>query len=200
MKILIGVPTMDMVSVHFCRSLVTLQKLDCCSVSFIINSLIYSARNIICQQAIEGGYDYVLWLDSDMVFPTDILTKLLNDIEGRDMVTGLYFRRVTPFSPVLFSELSIKGNECKFSGVDNYPADIFEVAGAGMGCMLMRTEVLKKIAEEEGPVWFAPMGNVGEDCAFAIRARRNGFKMYCDPNIKLGHVSHTIITEADYGK
>lgn len=196
MKILIGIPSMDMVSVHFCRSLVTLQKMDCCSVSFVINSLVYTARNIICKQAIEGGYDYVLWLDSDMVFEPDILTRLLAD--ERDIVTGLYFRRVSPFTPVLFSQLDIKGNECKFSGVDTYPAELFEVAGAGLGCMLMRTKVLEKIAEEEGPVWFAPMGNVGEDCAFCIRARKHGFKVYCDPQVKVGHVGNTIITEADY--
>ena len=87
MKILIGIPSMDMVSVHFCRSLVTLQKLENCSVSFVIDSLIYSARNEICRQALKDNYDYVLWLDSDMVFPPETIAKLLAD--GKNIVTGL---------------------------------------------------------------------------------------------------------------
>lgn len=196
MKILIGIPAMDMVSVHFCRSLVTLAKMECCNVSFVVNSLIYSARNIIAMQAIQGDYDYVLWLDSDMVFEPDTLVRLLQD--EKDIVTGIYFRRVKPYSPVLYENLEIRQTECIFSGVEKYPAEMFEVAGAGLGCMLMRTDVLKDIEATDGPVWFAPIGNVGEDLAFCIRARKLGYKVFCDPSVKLGHVGHAIITEANY--
>lgn len=189
---------MDMVSVHFCRSLVTLAKMDICSISFVVNSLIYSARNIIAQQAIDGSYDYVLWLDSDMVFQPDTLQRLLAD--DKDIVSGLYFRRVKPFNPVLFKKLDVHGHECDFEDVLEYPDEIFPVAGAGFGCILMKTQVLRDIYEKEGPMWFAPKGNVGEDCSFCIRARKCGYTVYCDPRIKLGHAGSVIITEANYGQ
>lgn len=195
-RILIAIPSMDTVSVHFCRSLVCLDKLEACSVSFVINSLIYSSRNELARQAIEGGYDYVLWLDSDMVFERDTLQRLMADLDaGHDIVTGLYFRRVRPYSPVLFSRLEIEGKVCWSEGVEDYLDGIFEVAGCGFGCVLMRTSVLREIYEADGPVWFSPIGNVGEDCAFCIRARANGRRIFCDPTVKCGHVSHDIVTE-----
>lgn len=198
-RILIAIPSMDTVSVHFCRSLVCLNKLEACSVSFVINSLIYSSRNELARQAIEDGYDYVFWLDSDMVFNPDTLSKLLLDLkDGRDIVTGIYFRRVSPFSPVLFRRLEIDGRICWSEGVENYPEEIFEVAGCGFGCVLMRTAVLREIYEADGPVWFSPIGNVGEDCAFCIRTRANGRRIWCDPAVKCGHVGHNIITEENW--
>lgn len=198
-RILIAIPSMDTVSVHFCRSLVCLNKLEACSVSFVINSLIYSSRNELARQAVEGGYDYVFWLDSDMVFNSDTLSKLLLDLkDGRDIVTGIYFRRVRPFSPVLFRRLEIDGRICWSEGVESYPEEIFEVAGCGFGCVLMRTDVLREISETDGPVWFSPIGNVGEDCAFCIRARANGHRIWCDPAVKCGHVGHNIITDENW--
>lgn len=198
-KVLIGCPTMDMVSVHFARSLVTLTKLEDCVISFVVNSLVYASRNEICRQAIDGGYDFVLWLDSDMVFPPDTMVRLLEVAEnGNDVVTGLYFRRAAPFTPVLFSRLEITGNVCEMDEVKAYPGDLFEVAGCGFGCVLTSVKLLRTIEAEDGPVWFAPMGNVGEDCAFCIRARKHGSHILCDPTLKLGHAGHNIVTEADY--
>ena len=196
MKILIGIPSMDMVSVHFCRSLVTLQKLENCSVSFVIDSLIYSARNEICRQALKDNYDYVLWLDSDMVFPPETIAKLLAD--GKNIVTGLYYRRQPPYSPVIYSKLEISGNICEQEGYASPPEALFPVAGCGFGCLLLNTDILRRMEAENGPTWFAPMGNVGEDLAFCIRARRLGETIWCDPGIKLGHVGHIIITADDY--
>ena len=60
MKTLIAVPTMDMCHSRFAQSLATLDKVGECQVSFIMNSLIYDARNKFCQQAIEGEFDYIL--------------------------------------------------------------------------------------------------------------------------------------------
>lgn len=198
-RILIAIPSMDTVSVHFCRSLVCLNKLEACSVSFVINSLIYSSRNELARQAIEGGYEYVLWLDSDMVFDPDTLCRLMLDLEdGRDIVSGIYFRRVRPFAPVLFSRLEIEGKTCWSEGVETYPDELFEIAGCGFGCVLMRTAVLREIYETDGPIWFSPIGNVGEDCAFCIRARAHGHRIWCDPAVKCGHVGHNIITEEDW--
>ena len=106
MKILIAVPCMDQVPAQFAQALATLNKVDGeCLVAFQIGSLIYHSRDALARKAIECEADYILWLDSDMVFPPDTLAKLLEDRESGDIITGLYFRRVHPFSPVLFDKL-----------------------------------------------------------------------------------------------
>ena len=202
-KILIAVPCMDMVSARFAQSLATLKKVGQCTVSFLIGSLIYDSRNKLAAFAVDMEADYILWLDSDMVFMPDTLERMmavLNEHPEIDILSGLYFRRGKPFTPVLFSKLEeTSEGGLDFEDVLDLPDELFEVAGCGFGCVLMRTECLLDLAAKEGGgVWFSPIANAGEDCAFCIRARREGYKIYCDPNIDLGHMGYTPVTKSFY--
>ena len=204
-KILIAVPCMDMNPVGFTKSIATLDKPGSCYLSFMVGSLIYTSRNGLAAQAIEIGADYVMWFDSDMVFDQDTLTKLLKFLEdtGESIVTGVYYNRTPPYRPVLFKHLELELDEddvvkaCqnkRFEGP--LPEEPFEVAGCGFGCVLMRTEVLKNIDCDQA--WFAPIGNIGEDCSFCLRAKEVGYKIWCDPSVKLGHTGYQLITERTY--
>lgn len=198
-KILIAVPCMDMISARFAQCLATLKKEGECSVSFIIGSLIYDARNKICKQALDMGSDFIMWFDSDMVFPADTLVRMLDTLDKHpeiEVLSGLYFRRGKPFTPVLYDKLEITDEGlCEFTDTMDYPDELFEIAGCGFGCVLMRTDCLQDILlDEVGSLWFSPMGNVGEDCAFCIRVRKCGYRIFCDPSIPLGHLAYTPVT------
>lgn len=195
MKTLIAVPCMDQVASQFAQSLATLNKEGECLISFLQGSLIYDSRNKLAHQAIASGADYVLWLDSDMVFAPDTLTRLLEHLRnGKDIISGVYFRRTLPYTPVIFKELTPERD----TGYDDYPDnDVFTVAGAGFGCIAMKTEVLIKMALCEGN-WFTPEGKYGEDLSFCLRAKRCGYDIWCDSKIKCGHIGHAIITEEVY--
>lgn len=202
-KILIAVPCMDMVSARFAQSLTTLKKVGKCTVSFLIGSLIYDSRNRLAGMAVEMEADYILWFDSDMVFQSDTLERMMKVLDEHpeiDVLSGLYFRRGAPFSPVLFSKLEVnKEGTLDFADVEELPDELFEVAGCGFGCVLMRTDMLLDIAAKEGGgIWFSPIANAGEDCAFCIRARENGYRIFCDPSIHLGHMAYTPVTKAFY--
>lgn len=199
-KILIAVPCMDQIPARFAQSLVMLQTKEQTAVCFQIGSLIYHSRNDLAKRAIEMDADFIFWLDSDMVFDPDILERLLKhfDDESVDFVTGAYFRRVPPFSPVLFKDLDfVTPTSCKFTEFENIPKDgLFEVGACGFGCVLMRTEVAMSVQARFGNM-FAPIDNTGEDIAFCWRARQCGYKLYCDPSFSLGHVGNHVITR-DY--
>ena len=201
-KILIAVPCMDMVSARFAQSLTTLKKVDDCIVSFIIGSLIYDSRNRLAEYAVRIDADYILWLDSDMTFPPDVLERMLKVIDEHDdidILSGLYFRRATPFTPVAFDVLETdEKGELHFTNMDEVPDGLREVAGCGFGCVLMKTDCLFDIAGKEGPVWFSPLANVGEDCAFCMRARKYGYKIYLDPSIEFGHMGYAAVTRGFY--
>ena len=196
MKTLIAVPAMDMCHSRFAQSLATLDKAGECQVSFIMNSLIYDARNKFCQQAIEGEFDYIFWLDSDMVFPSYVLQQFMQD--DKDIVAGLYFRRNYPFTPVAFSELRREDGILRMKDLEEWPNELFEVDGVGFGCVLMKTDCLFDIAGKEGGVWFTPTQDAGEDAAFCLRAKEHGYEIWIDPAVKLGHVGQTVITEGVY--
>lgn len=196
-KILIAIPCMDMVSARFAQSLATLKKVGKCTVSFLMGSLVYDSRNKLAGYALEMEADYILWLDSDMVFQPDTLERMMDTLNKHphiDILSGLYFRRTTPFTPVLFNKLERDGETLVFEDVKEVPNDLFEVAGCGFGCVLMKTDCLFDI----GMNWFTPFVDAGEDCAFCMRAREKGYKIYCDPNISLGHMGYAPITKDFY--
>lgn len=197
MKVLIAVPCMDQVPAPFCQSLAQLKKVGECVLAMKSGSLIYTSRNSLATMAIQTDADYVFWLDSDMVFQPDTLVRMMDTVQKHDidMLTGLYFRRVPPYSPVLFDKLEMRTKTVlDWSEFKAIPEDLFEVGGCGFGCVLVNTEVLISVQGKHGNM-FAPMGNNGEDIAFCIRARDCGYKIICDPSIICGHVGYSVVDD-----
>lgn len=196
MKILIAVPCMDQVPTPFCHSLALLQKVGQCVLAMKSGSLIYTSRNDLATQAVQIEADYVFWLDSDMKFEPDTLVRMMDTLQKNDLdiLTGLYFRRVPPFTPVLFDKLEINGEECDWSEFKTIPEELFEVGGCGFGCVLMKTDVFFDVHGKFGNM-FAPIANNGEDIAFCWRARNCGYKIFCDPNIVCGHVGYSVVDD-----
>lgn len=199
MKTLIAVPCMDQVAAPFAQALASLNKEGECSVAFHIGSLIYDSRNNIAKQALQMGADYVMWFDSDMTFPADTLQRMLQHMrEGKEIVSGLYFRRVSPFTPVAFREIIIGDTpeSCSWKDFNDYPkGKIFEAAGIGFGCAMTKTEVLLDVAMNYQTM-FTPLMGFGEDLSFCHRAAQLGHKIWIDPTIKCGHIGHMTVTEA----
>lgn len=205
MNILIAVPSMDDVPARFAQSLSMLRKVGHCAIAFQIGSLVYMSRNELARKAIEIGADYILWLDSDMVFDPDLLEKLMARMgEGVDMVSGVYFRRTPPFTPVMYDKLEVgeDGNPT-WTEFTDLPTEMFEAGGIGFGCVLMRTSVAVSVFSKY-LCFFDPIRGMGEDISFCYRARQCGYKVWVDPAIQCGHVTKTIVDhnfyKAYYGK
>lgn len=199
MKILIAVPCMDQVPAPFAQSLAMIQKVGDCVLAMQMGSLIYTSRNNLATRAIQSEADYVFWMDSDMVFAPDTLVRMVDVLQKNklDILTGLYFRRVQPFSPVLFDMLEIRDQRASWTSFQEIPDGIFEVGGCGFGCVLMDTGVFIDV-QSKFKQMFAPIGNVGEDLSFCWRARECGYKIYCDPSIVCGHVGYQIVDDKFY--
>lgn len=199
MKTLIAIPCMDEVCAPFAQSLATLRKDGECIVAMQIGSLIYESRNKLAQRALELECDYVMWFDSDMIIPADALTKMVKHMEeGKDMVTGVYYRRQPPFTPVLFKTLGVNDQVGSWEGYNDYPEnEMFELDGAGFGCVMIKSSVLLDMIANKGN-WFEPLAGFGEDLSFFIRAKELGYKLYCDPSIQCGHIGRLTITKQVY--
>lgn len=205
MKTLIAIPCMDMVPVAFATSLINLRKANDTAYAIHANSLIYDSRNSFTANAIEKGYDRILWLDSDMVFEPDLLERLGADMDEYpdvDMVCGLCFKRRIPTGPVIYSELIYERTEDKLNvkavPMLNYPHDLlFRVKACGFGAVLCKTELLKNVWDKYGPP-FDPMTQIGEDLACCWRIDQMGGKIYCDSRVKVGHVGQFVFDEGVY--
>lgn len=195
-KILIAVPCMDQVPALFCQSLAQLQKIYECHLTMKMGSLIHLSRNEIASMSLAEEYDYVFWLDSDMVFKPDTLVRMVHTLEEKDldMLSGLYFRRVPMYTPVIFDRLEFEERVCKWSEFKDLPEDLFEIGGCGFGCVLMKTDVFLDVYCRFKQM-FEPIGDNGEDVAFCWRARQCGYKIWCDPSVICGHVGYSVVDE-----
>ena len=61
---------------------------------------IVGARNDACQEAIDGGYTHILFIDSDMKLPEMALSKLI--AHDLDIVGGLYCQKAGGVFPNVF--------------------------------------------------------------------------------------------------
>lgn len=202
MQIKIGVPCLDMVHARFVECLTSLQTVGSTHLDFQVGTIVYVGRETICSNAIADGTDYILWVDSDMVFEPDALVRLVDDIEqkGCDIVTGLCFMRRPPYRPCIWSELKMAHlPENRVSAVyENYPKnELFEIDACGMAFCLMKTEVAEAIMKEKGTC-FSPIPGYGEDLSFCIRAKQLGYKLWCDSSVKIGHIGQQICAEETF--
>ena len=190
---------MDSVPSRFAQSLAMIRKVGDCALTFQIGSLVYFSRNELAKKSISMEADYILWLDSDMFFEPDLLERMFKVLDENklDFLSGLYFRRVPPFSPVVFDKLDITDKGAEWTEFEELPEGLFEVGGCGFGCVLMKTDIIFDVGCKFGDM-FAPIGSVGEDLSFCWRARECGYKLYCDPTITLGHVGQNVVDKKFY--
>ena len=194
MTTLIAIPAMDTLPTVTASALLALRQPHEARVQFIIRAAVDIARNMLAAEAVRGGYDRVLWIDSDQTFDPDLMERLSADLdEGWDMVSGLYFSRAYPVEPVIYK--SIDAEHRTAERYLDYPRDaVFEIAGCGMGACMMRTEILAQMTEMP----FSLMPGVSEDLSFCARANRMGVKMACDSRIKVGHYGAFVYGEQHY--
>lgn len=198
MKVKVGVPARDTVMTGFAHSLAMLMGVS--AVNDIEVGLTTSSGTLICDQrnnlakaCVEEGCDYLLFLDSDMRFPSDTLLRLL--AHGEPIVTANYTTRRSPPEPVAFKVLST----CEKLYTDPDSTGLEECAANGLGVALIHRSVFEAM---EKPWFFIPYipasdGHWGEDVWFANQARKAGFATLIDHDLSK-EVKHIGQREYDY--
>ena len=156
------------------------------------------AREMLADQAVKYGCDYLFMVDDDMMAPVDLFYKLVkHDV---DIVSPLAFTRNPPHRPVMFKLVEgydkvVRKSYSMTTTVFNYPKDkLVECDATGFGAVLIKTEVIKKLSK---PCFMGSVGT-GEDIHFCIAAKKMGFRVFMDTSVKLGHISHPIIVTEEY--
>ena len=183
MRTLIAIPCLDMVHTLFFASMLSLRKPEGTEVAIASCSLVYESRHTLAMKAVNEGFDRVLWLDSDMVFQPDIVDTL--EFCEKPFVCGAFQSRRPPYSSCVFKDIRLKSLE----RVKEYGLRPFKVDGCGFACVLMKTEVLEAVSRKHGKC-FTPMEDYGEDLAFCVRAKEQGYEIWCDPTARVGHIAH----------
>ena len=134
-------------------------------------------RNMTIRRALEGGYDYLLSVDTDLVLEEHTLQQLLED--DKDCVAGMFW--TNGWSNCWMYDQVSENNlpEWKTPG-------LYRVGGTG-ALFLIQRRVL------EAGVDYTPIPNLrkavfGEDRHFCIRAVCNGFELWADNRCQPVHL------------
>ena len=192
MKVLLGMPCMRTIPYRTVISLLRTVKRGAVEPCMVEGSLVYDSRDTIARYAVDNGFDYVLYVDSDMVFDSDDLNKLL--AHDKDIVSGLYVTRNGDDKNVAYKEVITRRRwpyrEPKLIH-DTQTSGYGPVAAVGFGFCLIKTEVVKSMFKRYKSL-FEPKWGVGEDIAFCLRAKRCGYEIWLDRDVKLGHVGEMV--------
>jgi hypothetical protein len=155
-----------------------------------------TARNMACEDVLQHNFTWLFFLDDDVVTPPDAYHRLA--AHGKDIISGLYYRRAEPIVPVMMKN-NDKGQAVWITQWSP-PRSLIEVDLVGAGCLLIHRRVLERMK----PPWFEwqigredpkadptkpPQNRLSEDFAFCQKAKREyGFSVFVDTSIECEHI------------
>lgn len=186
-------------------------------------------RNLVTYQALKDtSWPYLLWIDADHKVTSGMQSRIREHVEAqRAVVCGLYYGRSYPHEVQAFSEPDPNGGGVLYVEPSVllpmlWPprSAVIPVAGGGTGCMLIRRDVLERLADLRGAgnVWHAGRvpweeqvklldqgedisGVMTEDILFCLDvAEQLGEQVWLDvdPRMETGHQGETTIDRRQY--
>ena len=160
------------------------------------------ARNALAELAFQHNAEWLFYLDSDVLPPSDALTRLIS--HNLPVVSGLYYMRTPPHEPLALRDMPGVG----LTPVASWrPGELIDVDAIGMGSCLIHRRVLERIPrpwfewsygekrelyvkvkeDEEETHKKIELHGVSEDYEFCYKLKKHGFKIYVDTGVVCPH-------------
>ena len=197
-KVLIGTPSYDgRIDVWFANSLVATVKeaekkdIFVHAIYTSYDSLVQRARNSLVKLALDGGYDDLFFIDSDIEWEPEWFFRLLNRPEP--VVGGALVKKTdTEGYTVKILDKTLKYSSDK---------KLLEVNGVGTGFLKVSKFALEKLWEASDPytsegekhrmVFDIQVENgelISEDYIMCNKWQSLGYKVWLDPTITCNHI------------
>lgn len=188
MKILIGIPTYDRrIDVELCRILLNVDRAHRYDLDllFPISSHLSRNRNFVCKEALVGGHDAILFLDSDIGISDERFLDKLVDTSYRfdaKIVGGAYKMKDGSGKYIA----GMKTNNGKYRNLTEVKTGLVDAVGTGI--MLVMREVLLAVADP----WFTMIDKpnldiMPEDFEFCRKAQELGYKLALECGFETRH-------------
>ncbi|MDR1544442.1 MAG: glycosyltransferase family 2 protein [Prevotellaceae bacterium] len=163
-----------------------------CDIFKIGNYSCHHSRNIAAQKCVKENYDWLLFVDSDTILPTNFLRKVIFESEAKNIkiISGWYFSKDIKNLTTHCLPINVdfkEENKIKIFDVQNETP--MEVAAAAMGCCLIDSEVFFTNMQSEP--FQTQIGN-SSDIYFFLKYAKE-IKKYVIPSLKCGHIAKIIL-------
>lgn len=147
--------------------------------------------NLLAKETLDGGFDYLMSIDNDMIFPADGIIRLIES--DKDIIGANYSVRgnsVIGATREAVIKIADKNGKKITTTIDALPKDIFRCRALGNGFTLYKRKCFELMprpyfrnVEAEDGTWST------EDVLFHEEAQDNhGLEVWCNPRIKIGHI------------
>lgn len=191
-KILIAIPTAKYIEPETFKAIYDLEIPEGFETTFqyFYGYNIDQVRNLIAHWIVDGNFDYLFSVDSDMSFPSDTLKRLL--ARNVDIVSGVYRQRK---NDVVIELYGTNGN-LDLQQLHSIPNDngLAIVNGCGFGCCLVR----RRVFEDIGYPYFEYHSSIdhrhtiSEDVDFCGKAKAKGYATHADLTVLCRHHGSTV--------
>jgi hypothetical protein len=180
-KVLICEPSIGVIDYQAHESCIDLGRL-----------MVAYSREKFCEVALAFGFDYILFIDDDHIWPHDMFERLEKNIDKYDILAPLCVQRAVPYFPVMYKSKYIpptkEGDPWTFDNekiLDFKKGEIVECDAVGFGACIIKVDLLRKIPTP----WFFSMSAIGEDILFCGKAKQYAnAKIAVDTSIDTGHL------------
>lgn len=152
------------------------------------------ARNQIVDGFLTSDCTHLAMFDDDTIPPEDVIDKML--ALDTDVATGIYPLIMHDELVTNVCDGAVEDGQGKLMSVAEIATkkEPFPIKTAGLGCSLIRREVLEKIgAPQFTSLWFQNGKFCEGDAYFCGRALEEGFKVIADPRIICNHVKQVTL-------
>ena len=162
--------------------------------SIATGNFVPAQRELIMRDALEGAFDYLFFVDDDIVLPPDALVQLLETAESdpaTGIVGGLYYSRDS------IKPIAVANWDSSDTSTAHVPAFTSTstgiVAGIGFGCALLRVAAARALSAPYFPahVYIETSARLArlcdEDYLYCERVRRAGYNVRLDARVRCGH-------------
>lgn len=167
-KVMVAVPSGGNPEASFLRDMLFLEVWDAKHNQVVVNGGSYMQkhganvahnRNQLVKIFLEGGWEWIWFVDDDMTFEPDILDRLLEvaDAKERPILGALCFSyhqgRDREVVPTIY-QIGEKDGEQKLLSAIGYPRDqLIRVVATGTGCLLVHRRVFVELAKRWQTPW-----------------------------------------------
>lgn len=165
------------------------------SISVLRNRGVNKGASERCSQT-NFPFDYYMCIDSDIEFQVEDVLKLIE--RDKDIISGAYQDRGDPDGTVAGKYSGVPGVISREDFIPWRETGLHEVDWVGAGFLLIKADVLRKmkfpyfreeiIEYERAGILHAAW--VGEDVGFCMAAKKAGFQIWCDMDVKVNHLTY----------
>lgn len=156
-------------------------------VRFVVGYAVDMARNQALQLFLQSDAEYLWFVDSDIVVQEDTLKRLIES--GADVTTAVYYKKsVAERKAEIYK---VEDDKLVNYSSEEMPEELFKVQACGFGCVLLKREVVEKVADQTDIPFDYHKENglvVSEDIWFCMILMKLGIDIYCDPLASVYHV------------